>query len=234
MKYMGSKARYAKYILPIILKDRQEGQYYVEPFCGGCNTLDKVENPRIGNDIHPHLICMFDAVSSGWMPPEFISEINYKGYQKDKVVDPETGYVGFALSFGGKWFGGYRRDKSGDNSIENMKTQSRRSYKDALKQFPKLLGVEFFNKNYWELDIPSNSIIYCDPPYAGTTKYSTNSFDYDKFWNWCNEQINKGHKVFVSEYNAPEGWTCVWEKEVSSSLTKDTGSKKAIERLFTK
>ena len=37
MKYMGSKNRIAKYILPIILKDRLEGQWYVEPFCGGCN-----------------------------------------------------------------------------------------------------------------------------------------------------------------------------------------------------
>lgn len=35
MKYMGSKSRIAKYILPIILKDRKDGQYYVEPFCGG-------------------------------------------------------------------------------------------------------------------------------------------------------------------------------------------------------
>lgn len=35
MKYLGSKARIAKEILPIILKDRKVGQYYVEPFVGG-------------------------------------------------------------------------------------------------------------------------------------------------------------------------------------------------------
>ena len=35
MKYLGSKNKIAKYILPIILKDRTEGQYYVEPFMGG-------------------------------------------------------------------------------------------------------------------------------------------------------------------------------------------------------
>ena len=46
--------------------------------------------------------------------------------------------------------------------------------------------------------------------------------------------MNKqGHKVFVSEYNAPEDFKCVWEKEINSSLTKDTGSKKATEKLFT-
>ena len=52
MKYMGSKNRHAKEILPFVLMDRKEGQYYVEPFCGGCNIIDKVDNPRIANDIH--------------------------------------------------------------------------------------------------------------------------------------------------------------------------------------
>jgi DNA adenine methylase len=43
---------------------------------------------------------------------------------------------------------------------------------------------------------------------------------------------DRGHIVFVSEYNAPKDFKCVWEKEMVSSLTKDTGSKKAIEKLF--
>ena len=37
MKYMGSKARIAKHILPMILKNRKEGQCYVEPFVGAAN-----------------------------------------------------------------------------------------------------------------------------------------------------------------------------------------------------
>lgn len=32
---MGGKNRFAKELLPIILKDRVDGQYYVEPFAGG-------------------------------------------------------------------------------------------------------------------------------------------------------------------------------------------------------
>ena len=35
MQYLGGKTRIAKEILPIILADRKEGQYFVEPFCGG-------------------------------------------------------------------------------------------------------------------------------------------------------------------------------------------------------
>ena len=36
----------------------------------------------------------------------------------------------------------------------------------------------------------------------------------------------------MSEYNAPEDFECVWHKEITSSLTKDTGSKMGIEKLF--
>ena len=39
MKYMGGKRRIASDILPIILLDRKSNQWYVEPFCGGCNII---------------------------------------------------------------------------------------------------------------------------------------------------------------------------------------------------
>ena len=47
MKYMGSKARHAKELLPIILKDHTPDMWYVEPFVGGANMIDKVP-PQVG------------------------------------------------------------------------------------------------------------------------------------------------------------------------------------------
>jgi hypothetical protein len=29
-----------------------------------------------------------------------------------------------------------------------------------------------------------------------------------------------------------DGFECIWSKEVNNSLTKDTGSKKGVEKLF--
>ena len=46
MKYQGSKRRIAKDILPIILRDRKNGQFYVEPFVGG--VIPYVELPEKG------------------------------------------------------------------------------------------------------------------------------------------------------------------------------------------
>lgn len=65
MKYLGSKARIAKHILPIILKDRQPDQWYIEPFAGGCNTMHLVAGKRIGNDSHDYLIAMWQALQWG-------------------------------------------------------------------------------------------------------------------------------------------------------------------------
>ena len=38
MKYMGSKAKVARYIVPIIQEQIERSGYetYLEPFCGGC------------------------------------------------------------------------------------------------------------------------------------------------------------------------------------------------------
>lgn len=95
-----------------------------------------------------------------------------------------------------------------------------------------LRGIDFVVSDYRELDIPRNSLIYCDPPYRETTKYA-HDFDHDIFWNWCREKREKGHKIFVSEYTCPEDFECVWEGKLVSSLTKDTGNKIGVERLFT-
>ena len=65
MKYMWSKNRIAKYLLPIILKDRKEWQWYVEPFVWGANMIDKVDGNRKGCDINEYLIEFLRELSDG-------------------------------------------------------------------------------------------------------------------------------------------------------------------------
>lgn len=235
IKYQGSKNRHARQLLPIILKDRKEGQWVYDLFCGGCNLIDKVDGNRVANDYHYYLIEMWKALQEGWIPPILVTEDEYKHIQNNKEDYPPylVGYVGFN-SFGAKFFGGYRRDKTGQQGdVENMKLQFKRHYDNIIKQYPNLQNVIFTNKSYDEVELQPNSIIYLDPPYRNTTKYKTGDFNYDKFYQWCIDKHNEGHQVFISEYWLPEDkFKCVWQKEVNSSLTKDTGAKKNIEKLF--
>lgn len=234
MKYMGSKNRIAKYILPIMLKDRRPDQYWVEPFVGGANIIDKVCGLRIGADSNPYLIKALKLIRDNPESlPDIITEVDYSKAKSVLKVDGLTGFIGFSMSFGGKWFGGYRRDVAGSKGcINNMQTQTRRCKESALKQSPKLQGVCLKISSFENLIIPPNSIVYCDPPYRNTTKYK-DSLDYDLFYNWCRAKNQEGHTVFVSEYNMPDDFKCVWIKEICSSLCKNTGSKKGVERLFT-
>lgn len=233
MKYMGSKNRIAKHILPIMLKYRTPEMTWVEPFVGGANMIDKVEGKRIGADLNKYLIKALRLIrDEPTAIPDLITEDDYQKAKDEMVLDGLTGFIGFAMSFGGKWFGGYRRDVAGTKGcIENMKTQTRRSKQNAIEQSKKLKGVGFVNSDYRSLDLPPNSLIYCDPPYEGTTKYK-DGFNHADFWNWCREKANEGHKVFVSEYNAPEDFECLWEMEVNTTISKQQG-KKDVEKLFT-
>ncbi|MDC0009036.1 DNA adenine methylase, partial [Winogradskyella sp.] len=208
MKYMGSKARFAKELLPIILKDRKLKQAYLEPFAGGMNMIDKVDGIRIANDQHQELMAIWQAlIYDNWDPPKTVSEEKYKHIKYNQSEYPKhlVGYVGFN-SFGGKWFAGYRRDKEGKRDYWGE------HYRNITKQVPKLEGVQLSCKSYLDLEIPKNSIIYCDPPYESTTKYR-DSFDHAQFWDWCRQQSKAGHQVFISEYNASEDFACIWEKD---------------------
>ena len=227
MKYMGSKNRIAKHLLPIMLENRN-GRTWVEPFVGGANMIDKVEGKRIGSDFNEYVISLFTGIQNGFMPPNEVSEEEYKQARLNRVVTPLVSFIGFGCSYSGKWFGGYARGNTNKGQPRNYCLESK---KNILKQSENLKGVEFIHSSYQNLQIPSNSLIYCDPPYEGTTKYK-DGFSHAEFWEWCRTKTKEGHQVFISEYNAPIDFKSIYSKEVNSSLTKDTGSKKANEQLF--
>lgn len=233
MKYMGSKARFTKDILPIILKDRKPEQWYVEPFAGGMNAICEVKGNRIANDIHYYLIEMWKELCNGWIP----QKINHNTYHivrnnREQFEPRFVGWVGFNCSYSGKWFGGFAGEtKTKIGTVRDYQTEA---INNVAKQVKKMKGVVFQNKPYYELELPPNSIVYCDPPYEGTTKYA-NDFDHTLFWNWVRNIRKQGHTVFVSEYNAPADFECVWQKEAKSSLSangKIGGNKVSTERLF--
>ena len=233
MKYMGSKARFAKEIIPIILRDRKSDQCYVEPFAGGMNSICEVQGDRIANDIHYYLIQMWIELVNGWVP-EKITRHDYMDMRANMENYPAhiVGWVGFNCSYSGKWFGGFAGETP--TLIGTIRDYQAEAIRNVAKQVEKCKGVLFQNKPYYELELPPNSIVYCDPPYEGTTKYA-NDFDHILFWDWVRNISKQGHTVFVSEYNAPPDFICVWEKVALSSLSangKVGGSKMSVERLF--
>ena len=225
MVYLGSKNRISKHILPIILKDRKPGQWYIEPFAGGMNLIDKIGGPRLANDLHPYLIALFRALQSGWIPPSNLTKDEYLDIKlnKEKYADYLVGFVGFGCSYGGKWFGGYATNKENRN-------YAMYSHNSLLKQIKNLKDVVFTNLDYQDLVIPPNSIIYLDPPYRNATKYS-NNFDSEKLYQWARLQANLGHSVYLSEYSAPDDFELLLEIPTNTLLNKNQ-SEFRIEKLY--
>ena len=232
MQYMGGKTRIAKEILPLILADRKEGQYFVEPFCGGCNVTDKVSGNRIANDYNEYLIAMFEGLVSGEKYPEKISRELYNDVKScfragsDKYDPGFMGWVGFMASYRGKFLSGYSGATL--SSKGKPKDYIAESIRSIMRQIPKLQGVEFRSGDYKNLQIPDESIIYCDPPYMNTKCYMM-GLGYEEFWQWCRERVYDGHKVYISEYQAPNDFIKIWEKEIRNCIGNN---KTATEKLF--
>lgn len=74
---------------------------------------------------------------------------------------------------------------------------------ERLQDCERLVGqgrLEILSGDYQSVPITGPGVIYCDPPYKGTTKYLSGGFDYDRFYDWCERQELP---VFISEYAMP-------------------------------
>ena len=238
MRYMGGKYNIAPKIVPIILKDRKPGQWFVEPFVGLANVMWLVDGNRIGADANPYIIAFLKAIrdNPNKHPPR-LTEEQYKEIKNNPEKFPKAlvGWAGAPCSFSGKWFNSLIGAKWYP-SVNRVVDYIQENWNQIDRQGPKLKGALFFHSSYDELDIPENSIIYCDPPYEGTNQtyheMKTGDFDSQKFFKWCEKQVKNGHTVYVSEQNGPSHWEMVWQKDVKRTMGIAKNGFATTEKLF--
>jgi DNA adenine methylase len=224
MQYLGGKTRIAKQIAEQINRVRKPGQWVWEPFCGGLSVTVALSKagPVWATDANPALISLYQAVQNGWQPPSELSEEAYHAAKLLPDSDPLKAFAGFGCAFGGKWFGGYARDAGGRSYAQTAR-------RVLLRQLPLSCApgcVDFLSVEPREMQ----ALLYCDPPYAGTTGYRF-AFDSAKFClrvaHW-----SRFTDVFVSEYQFPLG-VCVWEKEKAKTVAGGSGGGRVgLERLY--
>lgn len=238
---MGSKSRIAKDIVPIIqgLIDKYEIKTYIEPLCGGCNIIDKIESDtRIASDNNRYLIAMLQTLDKIAMLPDFVTKEHYTDVRScfntgdGRYPDWYIGAVGILSSYNGRFFdGGYA-------GTVHTKTGTVRDYYDEgrrnlMEQIPRLTDIDFRCCDYAEYRPADwgNCLFYCDPPYKGTKQYGTSkNFDYDRFWAWTREMA-VNNIVLVSESSAPEDIRCIWEQPIKRTIDNNKRVE-TVERLF--
>ena len=233
MMYQGGKSRIAKYLAETMmnicsLSERGSNRTFVSLFCGSCSVESKITGftKMILNDKHEYLISLLNGVKNGYELPENISLEDYK-YIKDHKDEDKVlaGFVGFGCSFGGKFFGGYAKSKTGTNYALQSK-------KSLLKDMNTLMNAEFICKDYHNVNLPNDCLVYADPPYNNTTGYGKEKFNSEEFWNYM-RKISINHIVFVSEQNAPDDFIAIWSKSFTRTLDVNKSNQfKVIENLF--
>lgn len=233
MHYLGGKYQIMKPISEIInnyLSEKpEEERNFVSLFVGAGNVEQWIHCKKLLNDKHPYLIAMWKDLQNGREFPSEVTVEEYKDIKANQDRDPGlTGFVGFGCSFSGKWWGGYARGR------ENYADEAKRGLNKKIKNGV-LLNSTFTCNDYKDVVIPDGSVVYCDPPYYGTTRYATNvlgKFNNKEFWEYM-RQISKNNTVLISEFVGPDDFECIWSKARKLNIADKDGIKQVkIEKLF--
>lgn len=243
MIYQGSKAKLRQYIVPVLQDciDRHDITEYVEPFVGGANIIDHIRcEIREGFDNNPELIALLRYMQDNpelEIAPDHCSFEHYKDVRENrknntgKYSTEYTALIGYFASYGGRYFdGGYGRDSKGGREIYAERL------KYAREQAPLLSDIKFACSDYRELnncEISREVVMYLDPPYKGTKTYNGGKFNHEEFYDFARSISSKCY-VFISEFDMPPDFKCVWSKE-RKLLQKSDRQKGdiAVKRLYT-
>ena len=122
----------------------------------------------------------------------------------------------------------------GQQSLQILQNLERLQSLQSLESLERLQSVEATghvtatSEDYRNYEHREGDVVYCDPPYAGTSGYGC-EFDHDAFWEWVRTRT---YPVYVSEYRAPDDFIPVWEKQKRSLFNKTHLSKPVNEKLF--
>lgn len=105
---------------------------------------------------------------------------------------------------------------------------------ERLQQLQRLehlgrLGV--YSKDYRDIVIPDQAVVYCDPPYEGTSEYREGGFNHAEFWEWV-RVASKKNVVYVSEYAAPSDFKLILRFPQNSTYAGGVNKGQPDECLF--
>lgn len=249
MIYLGSKARTWNKFAPIVLEHIEKAAFYLEPFAGGMNCITNVPNiiPRTAGDLNELTIILWKGLQQGREIPAIICteeeykkyrELNRKGYLTQLYEEDLKRYhevdlfqsvcMAFLASYGGKPFGGYVGNVKSEGKKGVIRDYFNEARNNLIKQVESaidLSGINFKHADYlsWgELQVFTQpGIVYCDAPIQNTTQLTPVSvFNNAEFWNWCRHVRESGNYIYITAYDAPEDFTCVWSERLTTNLQR--------------
>ena len=242
--YTGSKNGIAKWVIDNLPRAKN----FVDVFAGGCAITHaallsgKYEN-FIANDLSPAPQLFLDAIHGKYRDEK--RWISREDFFRLKDTDA---YVKYCFSFGndgqtymyGKGIEPWKKALHyaivyDDKRLIAELLQRPELHRgcESLERLHRLQSLERLTvtkSDYRRILIPQDAVIYCDPPYIGTTSKYGNSVDYEEFYQWCERQ---GNLVVVSEYTMPKDrFVRVAMKEKRQTLSATANNKVKEEGLY--
>lgn len=237
MSYLGGKAKSSQYILDVLNDPLFDGMEYFEPFVGYAHIMRRVRKKmsHTASDSNELLLLLLKAIQNGDALPAVADRAEYerlKIQHKSGHATPTLSHAvaAFTYSFNGKEWGGYTSTYTRrDGRVDDI-PKSRFNYYDTLRQNEQFMKARLTCADY-RSHAPVNMLVYCDPPYEGTCRYSS-TFSSSEFWDtvraWSSNNI-----VFVSEYSAPSDFVIVAQRKKLVCLNNNGREKKdALESLY--
>lgn len=121
-----------------------------------------------------------------------------------------------------------------------MKKHAKRFDLEHLERLERLQHLEHLERlenrltincgSYDEYVYQDGDIVYCDPPYEGTARY-TIDFDHDAFYEWLRM---RPYQVWFSSYSGiADRFTLLWAKKHKSTLSATNNNTVRYECLYT-
>lgn len=230
MSYLGGKSKGAEHILDVLNDPLFDGADYVEPFVGYAHVLRRVTRKRTysASDNNDLLICLLKAVQRGETIPSISRREYYRLKNETSSVNLRRATAAFTYSYNGKEWGGYTGPYV-EGDVKREPAKERKRYYSLLADNETFSRTNIRCMQYWSIR-PKRKLIYCDPPYIGTTGYGKDCFDHDRFWDVMREW-SKENVVLISEYVAPSDFVCVGKRRKQVCFSGGSNSSR-VERVF--
>jgi len=231
MAYIGGKSKGAGHIIEVLNSPKFDNMDYIEPFIGMAHILRRVVNKKSykAYDANPLVVSLLKGVQDKSIRYPSITRREWQTLKYKRGDNSfKRAIAAYTYSFNGIPFSGYVvRSKC---ARQEHYPGERKRYYNRLRQNEVFMKAKLARKDYKTIKPDKGKLIYCDPPYAGTTGYSP-EFDTTEFWATV-RKWSKHNAVFVSEYNAPPDFRLVAEKVKRHSLSGKGAGKRVMEKLF--
>ena len=242
--YQGGKVNLGRVLGPLLQQYAEEQglTHWVEPFFGSGGVTRYLDLPhRTVSDANVDLMALWQALQDGtfrFPPKRDFTKAAWRRL-RDSADDRGTpsakrAFFGWVTTLPVRYFGTYLERRNGLPMREYARRELARLRRLAQVTFRDvrfLSGRSYLE--WWPQLRRGGKLVYCDPPYPGTTPYwdvharSGTRFDHDLFWRTLVRWGRAGNHVFVSTNEPPRHdrsrWLLVWQQHFHRRFRRGKG-----------